>query len=366
MKHTLFAMDKKGQFKEWSISTEGEEIHVAHGKLGGKQQHKVFIAKPKNVGRANATTAEQQAVLEMASRIKKQGDKGYRTTQEDAVTAAADNRTPMLASDYTKVGHSIKYPCSVSPKLDGVRCIARVKDGEVTFTSRGGKEYPVSDKLKSELLIFSGSTGCTEFDGELYIHGVSLQNIVSAVKKPNDLTPDLSFWIFDVPSDLIWEEREKVIYNLWEESLVCMETPHICVVGNQRVEREESARKIMDKMIEIGFEGLMLRNLTGKYEWNNRSRDLQKWKDFQDVEAKVESFEEDALGEAVYWLRLQNGKLFKAKPRGHHKERTVKNADSYLGNWVTVRFQQYTDGGIPQFPVIVGFRECDAQGNPLV
>lgn len=368
MKKTLYAVDKKGSYKEWSVETVGEKIFVRHGKLGGKIQEKVFIAKPKNVGRANETTAEDQAVAEAISRANKQFDKGYRKSLELADEASLEYRLPMLASDFTKVGKSIKFPCFVSPKLDGVRCIARVGDKyQVTLTSRGGKEYPVPPHIRMVLVNLKKATGISVFDGELYIHGLSLQNIVSAVKKPNENTADLQFWIFDIPTEeefSVRNDKLEYLQNLFRNAGDAFRRI-LKIVLNEVAENQQHAREFMNQWLEEGFEGMMLRNVDGMYEWNHRSRDLQKWKDFKDAEFKVFAYEEDNLGEAVFHMEIYENQSFKAKPRGTHEYRSVENVHTFLGKWVTVRYQQLTDDGIPQFPVIISVRDCDEKGLPL-
>lgn len=361
---TLYSVDKNKGLKQWSTWVNGAEIKILHGKFGGKQQLKTFTATAKNVGRANETTPEQQAILEMQSRIRKQHDKGYRATIEEARIAAEANRLPMLASDYTKVGHRITYPCYVSPKLDGVRCIARVEGTTVTLTSRGGKSYPVPNQIHDSVLRLSELTGITCFDGEIYVHGHALQDIISAIKKPNQLTPSLEFWIFDIPSDAAWERRLADLSRCDSRIYAC-DLGHISVVLNTMAESEQEAREFMDSYISAGFEGMMLRNINGMYEWNNRSGDLHKWKNFLEEEFLVFGFETDALGEAVYHISLGDNKSFKAKPRGTHEQRLSSNFANYLGKWVTVRYQQLTNDGVPQFGVIVGTRECTAEGVPL-
>ena len=60
-KTTVYGVCKLGKAKQWSVWSEGDKVVVEHGKLGGKLQVKTTTCKPKNVGRANETTAEQQA-----------------------------------------------------------------------------------------------------------------------------------------------------------------------------------------------------------------------------------------------------------------------------------------------------------------
>ena len=46
------------------VAVDGNEIHVTHGLVSGKKTTKVTKSKPMNVGRSNATTAEEQALKE--------------------------------------------------------------------------------------------------------------------------------------------------------------------------------------------------------------------------------------------------------------------------------------------------------------
>ena len=70
-KTTLYT--KQGvKFRQWSCWVEGAEVVVEHGQMGGKLTQKRYTAEPKNVGRANATTAEEQAIQEADAKVVKQ------------------------------------------------------------------------------------------------------------------------------------------------------------------------------------------------------------------------------------------------------------------------------------------------------
>lgn len=364
---TLFGFDTKGNVKVWEIKTVGAEIHVSHGRKDGKMQTKVTVAKGKNIGRSNETTPEEQAVLEAVSKVNKQMDKRYRETEEELALLgeAEEALLPMLAHDYTKVGHRMAYPCHVSPKLDGVRCLAIITPGSVEFRTRGGKAYDVPAHLFNELQSVLETSGLDKLilDGELYIHGVSLQNIVSCVKKENEMTKDLEFWIFDVPSEKAWRERYVDLSNIGVDLEL---TSPLKIVNNINCESEEHARQMLSYFMERGFEGIMLRNPDGPYQFNYRSPYLMKWKEFQDIEAKVIGIRRDKNDEGVLKCRLQSGVEFECKMVGSHEYRHFDSMMTLVGAWITVKFQQYTDGGAPQFPVGMNVRDCDEKGFPIV
>lgn len=358
---TLYGKDSKGNLKKWTVEARGEFVIVTHGRVGGKMQEKTTTCKPKNVGRANATTAIQQAVLEAQSKYNKQIDKLYRPTIEEL--DGVGGMLPMLAHDYTKVGRRMTYPLDVSTKLDGVRCIARVVNGEVSLTSRGGKAYPVPEHIERDLYQLWSQQKHKDLvlDGEVYCHGMPLPFIVSAIKKPSAITDQLKYYIFDVPSNKAWIERKHDLYTMQVSNLSSLE-----IVRNKRVENEDQARELLAEFMNDGFEGIMLRELNGLYKFNHRSSSLMKWKEFTDCEVKVEFVEKDKNEEGVLHVIMKDAKTrFKVKMRGTHEERLFSNQQKLVGKWVTVRYQQLTPYGVPQFPVGVAVRNCDKYGEPL-
>lgn len=359
MRKELFGVSKTGAVKHWIVETTGNLIKVYHGQHGGVMQEKLTVCKGKNVGRANETTPSQQAELEAQSKYNKQIDKGYRPTVADARNVG--NILPMLAHNYLNHGHRIHYPVDVSPKLDGLRCLAIVDGDNVRLVSRGGKTYPCPSTIEYELKIASQWMGRTVFDGELYLHGKKLQDIVSLARAGDK---SLQFHVFDIPSDNPWSVRCDDLCRLNDAS---DENCFISVfsVPQLLVNNEEEAYEKMIHYINVGFEGIVLRNHDGMYEYNHRSADMQKWKLMQDLEALIINAEGDKNGEAVYTLELPDKKVFKCKMKGSHESRRIENAYMNVGSYMVVKYQALTKDGIPQFPVGKCLRECDENGNPL-
>ena len=98
IKTTLYALNKDGSYQQWKVFTDGDKVIVEFGKLDGKLQYKETICTPKNVGRANETTAEQQAELEAISKWEKQVRLGYVENMEDCEQGV--DLLPMLVHDY--------------------------------------------------------------------------------------------------------------------------------------------------------------------------------------------------------------------------------------------------------------------------
>lgn len=358
---TLFGLDTKGNVKQWSIDVVGFEIHVWHGRVGGKLQHKITFCEGKNIGKANETTPEGQARLEAQSKIQKQLDKNYRYSVEELQVTTV--KLPMLAHDYLKQGHRVQFPCYVSPKLDGVRCMAFVEGSNVHLMSRSGKEYDCPKRIREALVTLCALTGERVFDGELYIHEMPLQDIVSCVKKHNENTEHLMYHIFDLPDSTDrWEDRVKQLEKIAKNTFP---TEPIVVVPNWLVHDEDEARQYLTDFIEWGFEGLMFRNLDGVYNYGHRSADLQKWKLMSDLEARVIAVRRDKNDEAVYECQYTDI-TFECKIKGSHELRSFKTGLTHIGDWMTVKYQTLTKDGVPQFPVGLYFRDCDKDGIPLV
>ena len=369
----LYGLDKSGKYKVWSIQVRTyidpvtdqpqSVIEIFHGQEGGKIQKKVeFVNEGKNIGRANETTPAQQAEFEAESRYKKQLDKGYRPTKEELTELPL---LPMLAADYLKQGHRIEYPCFGSPKMDGVRCLAIRHEDRVELKSRGGKQYVVPHIQQQLLPIMKEGD---VWDGELYIHGKYLEEIVSAVKKPNELTPEIEFIIFDMVKDETYEHRLISMQALRRYTLSCVEAPSIDVLEFCELLDEVHMKQMHNHYVDRGYEGCMLRNFEGKYESGKRSADLQKYKEFSDAEFQIVDVVADKDGGAIFVVQNLFAQNQFNVVGGSHEERKVwlQEKESLVGKWITVKYQTlYKDTKIPQFPTLVSFRETDAQGNPL-
>ena len=130
---TLYGKDSKGGLRVWSCFADGDKVVVKHGKLGGKIQEKVYTAEAKNIGKANETSPEAQAQLEVEAKIVKQLKSGYFHDKEDALDF--EEFTPMKAQNYNDHADKLTYPLQMQPKLNGQRLMID-KDG-VAWSKQG-------------------------------------------------------------------------------------------------------------------------------------------------------------------------------------------------------------------------------------
>lgn len=354
-KVTLYGKDKSGKFKQWSIWTVEDSLFIEHGQEGGKLQLKEEKVKGKNIGRSNETSDSEQAEFEANSRINKQTDKGYRADKNDLDELPL---LPMLANDYLKQGHRIKYPCYASAKLDGVRCLAICTEDGVILKSRGGKLYDVKHIVSQLTSIMKAGD---VWDGELYIHGKYLEEIVSAVKKPNAMTNEISFRIFDVVSDEVFEDR--ITHLKYIEDILLDNCIYSADVLPYQYIKSEVEMKDWHKMyVAQGYEGIMLRNEQGLYESGKRSADLQKYKEFLDEEFEIVAVGKDKQDNAVLCVFDPTAGETFTVCYGDFEERKnqLENWEAYIGKKLTVKYQtRYKDSKLPQFPCGVIIRDYE-------
>src|ERR1039458_9390825 len=213
---TLFHRGKRGVLFQWRVWTEGPKILTEYGQVDGAKQTSCKLAEAKNVGKSNATSAASQAESEAQSMWTSKRDRKYSDTPEGAQDPLL---LPMLAHPFAKrKGKGIVFPCDIQRKFNGVRCLAAWGADGVVLYSRNGKTYniPHISQFLSRVLPED-----TILDGEIYIHGETLQRINGLVKKNRPESLELEYHVYDVPrcrgeEDEIWENRLFAKNDLFE------------------------------------------------------------------------------------------------------------------------------------------------------
>lgn len=182
---------------------------------------------------------------------------------------------PLLAAnaDLSKIA----YPVLVSPKLDGIRAVKlkgrlvsrKLLDIPNKFVQAWAKEHLPEG-----------------FDGELMLesHRVPFRKVSSAIMS-HDGEPDFRYAVFDR------HDLGATAFRLRYSSLRSMQWPdRIEVVPHTLVDTLEDLLSFEERYVSLGFEGLMIRSVDGRYK-NGRStvREgiLLKLKRFEDEEAVV-------------------------------------------------------------------------------
>lgn len=351
MEKVLYKKDSKDNIRIWKIYTNGSELIQESGLLNGKLVPHSKICKAKNIGKSNETTPEYQAELELESEYKSKLDEGYFLTIDEA--KYEEVILPMLAKSYKDHSHKIDWSnCYVQPKLDGMRCLAHIKeDGNVTLISRDGKiienmNHIINDlkSIKNDIIL----------DGELYAHGLSFQENMKLIKKyRKGETEQIKYHIYDIVLNIPFRQRTPLVYT------ASLKQKEVEFVDTHLISGEKEMLKYHNINLSKGYEGSIIRWGNAPYKINGRSENLLKYKDFQDISLKiidiVPSEQRPEWGQPIFEI---NGKEFSSGMKFSHKEREefLINKKNYIGQIAEVRFFEYSDEGVPRFPVMVGFR----------
>jgi DNA ligase-1 len=365
----LYKKTSTGKIQQWSIETirEGNAFRIVttRGQIDGKKNSDggKLITEGKNIGKANETTPKDQAILEAASKWEKKKDEGY----YDSIEAAQNlvKVLPMLAHDYNKRGKSIDFPCIGQPKLDGVRCLGF--DGG-RLMSRKGKDFPHLDHIKKEVASIIEANPNIILDGELFSDELTFEEIVGMVRRETLKTGDaekilkVKYYVYDC---FRLDDPECGFINRYNQFHdVVKACENLVVVPNYVINDKADIPERHATMIKQGHEGLIVRNMVGPYKINGRSKDLQKYKHFEDGEFKIIGCTQGEGGEEgciVYVCETDEGKEFKARPRGTREERQelFKKGSSLVGKMLTVRYFEMTNDNIPRFPVGLTVRDYE-------
>jgi DNA ligase-1 len=359
----LYGTATNGKIKVWKIwvepsSTGTATILTDHGyEDGEKQRASVTVLKGKNVGRSNETTPYQQACLEATSKWNKKTDRKYVSKKAD-LKKVAEQMLPMLAHDFKKRGKSIDWPAYVQPKLNGVRCLAKMVNRHVIeYTSREGKLFTTLNHLSPHLLKLMRPK--ETLDGELFTWELTFQEICSAVKRQQDASLLLEFWVYDCVQDTTFDDRTKYLSKLLSKKSPIVEVPTRLVKGTAQM------LKLHQQMVATGYEGTIIRNMVGTYHSGpSRSADLQKYKDFVDEEFEIVGGKQGVgkdEGAVTFVCVTEEEKQFDCRPRGAYAQRRKwwDNLSKLLGKKLTVRYQNRTDDNIPYLPVGIAIRDYE-------
>lgn len=375
--HNLYKYDSKGKIRVWSAETTQKDattghitITITHGQLDGKLQTKTRVVKSgKNKGKANETTVDQQAELELKSLYQKQYDDGY----VDDIANYEEPRSPVLAHKYKDKSHLIKYGVKNyygSTKLNGIRCFIFVINGIPTrFESRTRKAFKFFKHI-SEDMIANGITTFSIYDGELFNPLIPFEIICSLVNSDEYVsvtdpetgltwtTDDIEFHCYDTISledlDASYEDR---FVNMLHTS-----TNTFKFVENVLIEDEETLVTVAKDWISKGHEGLMLRDGSAAYEFGKRSASLLKYKIMEQAEFEIVDVtlapNDDMKVQAT--LKCDAGTFDVGTIKGNKEDNYrlyYLNRDEIIGKFMTVDYQTLSSYGIPLFPVGIGIRE---------
>lgn len=368
---TLYNIDSKGKVRIWYLESDGPRYRAISGLKDGKKVTSEWTTcEPKNVGRSNATTAEQQALSEVHSLYIKKLEKKYTETLEDA--GGVKFFEPMLATKWKDRKSKLSPGTLIysQPKLDGIRCSLTEKEA----ISRGGKPFMTVAHIHEALQEVFDRYPNIRFDGELYNHDFhnDFDTVSSLIKQQKPTQEDIEnaqkyiqYHIYDLPShNGRFSDRISALVDTLGWRIIDDPDSPIKVVSTVLCRNEDHIDELYGKLLENNYEGQILR-LDELYE-SGRSNFLMKRKEFMDAEFEVIDLEE---GKGEWWgmakavvYRMPDGRLTK---NGDNPRAGIKGSKKFcrdllnrpLPKTVTIRYPNLTPEGIPRFGVAVDFQE---------
>lgn len=285
---------------------------------------------------------------------------------------------PMLASDVEDT--VVKYPVYASHKLDGIRAL--IIDG--VPTSRNGK--PIRNKFV-QAYFKKHAKACEGLDGELIVgpaYAKDVFQVTSSGVMSSDGEPNFEFFVFDYhdrPNDT-YEQRYARLKGSTYPTRVKVLDQVIVTNDAEMVEFKEAS-------LSLGYEGLILRAINGRYKYGRSSAReglLLKVKDFSDSEATVVGFEEllsnqnpktkDVFGDSERSSHKANmvpmnmlGSLIVKHPDyantfgigtgfTHEMRQEIwNNRKKYMGKLAKFKHLEVSVKDVPRFPVFLGWRD---------
>lgn len=378
---TLYKKNKTNKISEWSIKiikleNETFKILTTHGELEGKKiNHEKIIEK----GKGKKTILEQ-AIQDASKKWNDKKDKELYIQNLDEINDQTDTNIivrPMLANKFSfdvyekkKKSFKIEFPLAIQRKYDGIRCIAYLKNNEIIIESRKGIPFQNFNNLKNELKnILKELPEGFYFDGELFTDKLDFETISGLIRlheksiKEKDLVEidKIDYYIYDfIDTNNLnrnYGDRNDFLKGLFKKNnyVKCFNVETIII------NKLNEVKEYHDNFVKNGFEGIMIRDLNGIYEINKRSKYLQKFKEFFEEEFTIIGFHEgdgDEKG-AIIWECEINSNKFSVRPKGTFERRKelFLDGDKYIGKKLTVIFQEYTNDGIPRFPVGKSIRD---------
>jgi len=346
----FYKLNAASRMTYWSIEPEADGYIACHGLVGGASQSTFEHIPHGKSGR----TVNQQIILQINSRIKRKLDQGFSETAEEALCPATNQLklpSPMLAHrmDKSKVG--LQDGALMQYKYDGHRCLIANVNGELKAYTRTGIPITSISHIISALqeVIPLGEV----LDGELYIHGMPLQNIGSLVRREQADSALLTYVVYDIVNDSPYPDRLEILCNMIIRCEACIVLAPTLEADGLDLTTE------LTNAISNGYEGLIIRQGDKGYEVGKRSSSLLKVKKHMSSEFLIVDIEESKNGWAILVCETHEGKRFRCSAPGTIEEKTdmLINKLEYISlEYVTVNYFSITNNGIPFHPVAVEIR----------
>lgn len=377
----LYKRNAKGDPILWQIEKANDGYKVSYGAVCG-HIHEEFING--KLVKAN----------EIESRIKAKRKEGYKELSELKDSGPVEIKDNIALINYlytylpknntTDDGFTLPMLAKVLKdnkpfdkrrylgqyKINGVRCIiGAIKTNDLfnpirlTYRSREGTDWTpkltwmdevIKPEIKDDLLDAMLEEGAC-LDGELYLPGYKVNDINSFVK--NEKLPQhyqLQYWCYDIAIDnMSYDARRKFrtkninricyTFDTYDQhlnnksKLILLPDVAICDI--------DDATRFRDKFISLGFEGLIVRDVSSAYQFGARNLAMLKYKRVDDAKFKIVDVVPEGVRTILCKFVLRNDindELFEATGNFDHsrQEYILKHKEDFIGKLATCEFRE--------------------------
>ena len=243
-------------------------------------------------------------------------------------------------------------PYIVQPKYDGWRCRAVPTDNGYILLS---SEENIIFSVPHINMEFNSLQLNQEYDGELYCHGMSFEQIESICSRSTNRHPNfnqIQFHVFDV----VDFEKTQVDRLMDIERLKAYYSPIIKVSPFYIAENLDDIKRIYDTLIKEKYEGIIVRHIAAAYQ-AKRSLYVMKFKPKKTDTYKIVGWKEEISKDGIPKGRIgslilssQTGDEFGVSAGFDHemKGKLWMIRDELSGKNATVHYQHLTDKGLPK------------------
>lgn len=335
-----------------------------------------IITVGKNLDKKNETTVLTQALINARSLFLKKLNSGYTLNIEMNNEKDKVFPFPMAVNVYEKYKSKLKYPLFIQPKLDGIRLISKEDNNKIILKSRRMKDISDFEMIKNELQILISKHKNFFIDGELYNHGMNLQEIsgiVRNVENGNDIDKErIKYYIFDCfdidKPNLNFEERQNILKEMFDDN----KFKYLVYLDTYKLEDEKEGDKLYKQFLKNKYEGAIYKNnmpYEFSYEKEKRSNLYLKRKEHFDEEYKIINFTsgkgsyKDCI---VFILETDEHKEFNSVPMWtiEQKREAFKKANDnfikyFKNKLATVRYDALSSNNIPLRSRVVAIRDYE-------
>ena len=197
-------------------------------------------------------------------------------------------------------------------------------------------------------------------DGELYVHGLPLQNLMELVKRHEPLpeSAKVSFYVFDIVlENATQQERNDIL----REYLPLPHYPHstpepgVYRLSTRVITDQIGIYPAFQEYLSNRYEGAVIRLPAGMYDINCRSSSVLKLKPIQTMNCKILDVIrcERAPTHGKLVLENPNGGPFTCTFKAPHFQRIalLKNKQRVIGKLCQVEYEDFSEDNKPLKPV---------------